>query len=315
MGNASKNKTNDLLDKERSASNNEYNPLKDESSRRSSENYNLNQGNTRGLTDRYTDLADSGGYDPDTISRIRAAGSGGGGHVDDLDESRWGTAIKGYEDFATGGGGIDKAGIRARSNSVIPSFYKNLQNEQSRRRLVNPYAPSFDAESAAMARQSGQQTQENVRNTELDIEDQVSKNKQWGISGLGGLQTNIAGLKQQGQIANAGFADSAASRKSSSEMAIAQMVADGKMRGLGGLQGIADTQNNNALAYSNQRYSGTGDNRGQNLDTITNRQNTTSPWGTVLGAVGQGAGAYFSGGSSIAAPGGMKKPKSFGMSA
>lgn len=293
MGKSTQSRTNELLDTQRGQVQNDYNGPLATSKKRSDTAYDSQQEMIPGLTNRYTNLADTGGMDPSEYSSYFNSMGGGGGAGDlGIDESKFGDALKGYQDFASSGGNVDAEGIRARSNSVIPSFYKNLQAEASRRRAVNPYGPSFDAESASMARQAGQQTQENVRNTELDINDQVNKNKQFGIQGLGSLQQAIQGMQQQGKISAANINESAAGRRQSGQLALLDARQQGRLAGLGGLQSLSNQKNQDAKDYSNQQYGGISDRNSGVTGTIANRQNTTPWWQTMLNAGAGAAGAY-----------------------
>lgn len=319
MGNSSQKKTNDLLDQQRQQQTANTQPIINTARDRSNTAYTDSQNRISGLTSGYQGLSDTGGLDPEEINRLRSTFGGGGGgssvasslsSTGGIDQSKFDSALAGYGDFASSGGGVDAAGIEAKSNRVIPSFYKNLQNEAERRRLVNPYSPSFDSESAAMARQAGQQTQENVRDTQTQIAEMVRQGREFGIKGLGDLNSTIQGLVQQGKIAggqqeisNAGIAESAAARRQSGEQFIAGQQQSGRLAGLGGLKDLYDSQNQNAAGYFGaQANANTGVN-GANLDAIRSRQNTTPWWQTVLNA---GAGAA---GSLLGGGGGLKLPK------
>lgn len=309
MGNSSQNRTNQLLDQQRRDTQQRYNPVNTENQRRSNTQYEDAQSQIPGLRSRYQGYADTGGIPDSEIDQFRSSfggGSSGGSSVANslasgggVDESRFGDTLKGYGEFASGGGGIDAAGIRARANSVIPSFYKNLESESSRRRLVNPYSPSFDAESAARSRQAGQQSVENVRNTELDISDKVNQNRLAGLGGLSNLQTNIADMIQRGkiaggqqQISNAGLAESAASRRQAGEESILTRRQQGRMAGLSGLENQYQTSNQNAGQYQDRVLSGTNAQTGSEINNIGSRQNTTPWWQTALNSATGAAGAY-----------------------
>lgn len=310
MGNSSQNRTNSLLDQQRKDSQSRYNPINAQNQSRSNQQYSDAQSQIPGLRGSYQNFADTGGIPDSEINQFRSSfgggGAGGGSSVANslasgggIDESKFGGALAGYQEFASGGGGVDAEGIRARSNRVIPSFYKNMTNEAERRKLVNPYAPSFDAEAASRARQAGQQTQENVRDTETGISELVSKNRQFGISGLGDLNSRIQGMVQQGkiaggsqQIANAGLAESAAARRQSGEEAILSSRERGRMAGLSGLESQYQTANQNAGQYQDRSLSGVNSQSGSEINNISSRQNTTPWWQTALNSATGAAGAY-----------------------
>jgi hypothetical protein len=309
MGNSSQNKTNNLLATQQRKSESRYTPYLDKTNTRGDAAYDDTQGRLKGLSDRFSNLADTGGFDPHSFDALRATFGGGGGggssvanelsDTGGIDESKFSSALAGYDEFAHGGG-LDIEGMRARGNSAVPAFYKNLENHLEQRKLVNPYAPTFDAESRALARQKGQETQKAIRDTELDIGDRVSANKQFGIKGLGDLNSAIQAMKQQGkiaggsqQISNAGLAESAAGRRQTGEMNILQMLQDGKLKGLGGLEGLFQTQNANSNGFAAQYQGGLEGLDQSQLGSIANRQNTVPWWQRVLGAASGPASAYF----------------------
>jgi len=174
-----------------------------------------------------------------------------------------------------------------------------MESEASRRRLVNPYSPSFDSEAASMARQAGQQTQENVRDTETGISELISKNRQFGISGLGDLNSRIQGMIQSGKIAggqqqlgNASLAEQAAGRRQSGEESILNRRQQGRMAGLSGLESQYQTANQNAGQYQDRTLSGANAQSGSEINNIGSRQNTTPWWQTALNSAAGGVGAY-----------------------
>src|SRR4051812_15192454 len=137
MGQSTQKKTNNLLDTQRGQVQQDYNQPINTARDRSAENYQSSQGMIPGLTDRYSKFADTGGFDPGEFDKYMGSAGGGGYSGGDLgvDESKFGDALKGYQDMASGGG-VDVNGIVARAESAIPSFYKNMQNEQTNRLRV-----------------------------------------------------------------------------------------------------------------------------------------------------------------------------------
>lgn len=306
-GSSTQRQTNNLLDQQRRSSGQDYDSYLGDSKKRLGGIRAQEDEGYSGMKSAFQGYMDTGGFNPGDFDRVRGSGgfSGGSSVADELsstggiDESAFGSALKGYGDFASSGGGIDSAGIRARSNSAIPGFYANLKNEASRRRMVNPYAPTFDAEGRAMARQAGQHTQENVRNTELDISDMITRNKQFGIAGLGNLNMGIQGMKQSGkiaggsqQIANAGLRGSDMDRNSRNEMQILDMVRSGKLAGLGGMEGLYNTKVGQGESESERWLAGIGGKHGNQMGAIANRQNIDPWWKQLLGAGVGIAGAY-----------------------
>jgi len=275
-------KDNQYLTGQRQQNANDFTGVGQDATNRSNTAYQGAQSQIPGLSQGYTNFSNNGGFDPGSFDRLRDTygtglgsygGSGGSSVADELtqtggiDQSKFDSALKGYSDFASSGGNVDAEGIRARANRAIPQFYQNLQNETDRRRLVNPYGPSNDASSAMMARQAGQQTQENIRDTELGISDLVNKNREFGISGLGDLNSRIQGMVQQGkeaggqqQISNAGIRQGdeqirqgALNRAFQGESGILDRTQAGKQFGLTGIRDLYQSQSDNAAGYNNQR--------------------------------------------------------------
>lgn len=329
MGSQAK-KQNDLLDSNRTLFNNQYNTQNKTSSDRSNTAYSQQQGARPGLDSAFQGYASTGGFDPgeydSALNDIAGtSGWGGGGYssgggstvADELtrtggiDASKFDSALKGYSDFASGGGGLDTNAMRQRANSVIPSFYKNLQNEAARRKMVNPYAPSYDASAASMSRDAAQQTQNNVRDTDLDISAQVAANRKFGIEGLGSLNTNIQGMTQAGKIAGggqqisnaglglqaAGLNEQAAARKQSGRLQLMGMKQSGKQYGTSGQAGLYSDDASQARGYGQDIYGGIGGNATSNLAYINARKDPSSWWKSLLksglgalGSLGGGAG-------------------------
>lgn len=330
MGSHAK-KTNSLLDQSRGRSNREFDEANETSRTRSNTAYADQRSGRDDVRGRFTGYADTGGLDPDEIDRYRSTfsgygdsgyggGGGGGSSVADelattggIDESVFGSALRGYENFASGGGGLDVDAMRQRANSVIPSFYKNLQNNLSRRKMINPYGPTYDAEGASLARQAGQQTQENIRDTELGISEQVAANRKFGIAGLGGLHTNIQGMKQQGkiaggsqQISNAGLGldaarlrESSAARRQQGEADILDRRERGRLTGLGGLVDMYGMDRDDARGYHQDRYGGMTNRAGIDSGYISGRQDPSAWWKDLtragLGGAASVASGYYGG--------------------
>lgn len=304
MGQSTQAKTNQLEDQQQRQAHNTFgNDSSQAQARGDSENAGA-KSRLPGLSTGYQGFADTGGYDPTGVRSTygSAYGGFGGSSVADslaagggVDESKFSDSLAGYKSLA-GGGGVDADAIRARANSVIPSFYKNLQNDAERRRMVNPYAPSFDAETAARSRQAGQDTQTNVRDTELGISDLITKNKVTGLAGLSGLETGIADLGLRGKIAggeqqlgNANLAadsarlnESRLGRLTSAESDIASRSQTGRLAGLEGLNSLYTTQNQNAQnEYNRQLQAHQGLNE-TTQNAISGRQNITPWWKSAL---------------------------------
>lgn len=333
---ASAKKTNDLLDKSRQTADAGYAAANSRNTSRSDTAYSQAQGDRQGLQDRFAGYADTGGIDPADADRLRSTfgsssaggygGSGGSSVANELastggiDESAFTSALKGYSDFAAGNG-IDSQAMLARANSVLPSFYKNLANNNARRQMVNPYGPSYDASTASMARQAGQQTQEAERDNELSVADAGAKYKEFGIQGLGNLNTSIQGMKQQGKIAGGsqqisngnlglGYAqlnESAAARRQSGEENLLGLKQSGKIQGLGGLSDMYNSDQAYGRGY-NQDATGTyGAQENAATNNINSRQDPSKWWKDLTKQALSATAGVFTGGASLAIQAAMKK--------
>lgn len=310
MGNSSQKQTNKLLDTQRDRIGSSYEPIGREFESRSRSAYDESRNLYPGLRDTFQRYLDTGGFNESEFDPLRrAAGGGGGGSsvaselakTGGIDSSVFSTALRGYEEFA-GGGGVDADSIRARSNRAIPQFYRNLQNEASRRRLVNPYAPTYNSEQRSLARQAGQQTQENIRDTELGISQLISDNRKFGITGSGNLNAAIQQMIQSGrisggnqEIANAELGDRAAARRLGVESDILGMKVRGRELGLGGLSDLYGANRDEAANYLDRYLATIGARNEGELATITGRREETPWWEKLISPIAGATGAYFGG--------------------
>jgi hypothetical protein len=155
-----------------------------------------------------------------------------------------------FEEFEKTGGYNDKqlADIRGRSNSVIPSFYNNLQDQLDRRRAVQGYSPGFDASTRQLTRQSAQQAADAARDTEMSIGDTVRTGRMDAakrISDNGMNMLSIATPAKEAAMKDAGnMSLNSADLTSKIQLAAAQgdvdaqkIIQSGKITGLGGMVG------------------------------------------------------------------------------
>lgn len=185
-------------------------------------------------------------------------------------------------DFEKTGGYDDKstANIRARSNSAIPSFYQNLQNDLSvQKKRSGSAGPGFGGTSFKLAREAAQGSAENARNTEVDIQDAIRSGRMDAAKTLASNNLNLAGLKSQNTLAGYNSA-------SGNDLSIQDLIS--KTR-LGAASGESQDANqkasisasssaaNAALSAANERFlmglkqSGQSEGLGGLLNTYTSR--------------------------------------------
>lgn len=228
----------------------------------------------------YKGLADdpNGGLDGSTLSGLRgniqsltdignsSIGAYNKENVDAANKAIGGLTgnVEGYQKFADTGGFDDasKANFRARSNSVIPSYYQNEQNNLStmaNRSSGNPYA--VNASRLSLARQGSQAASDAAQGTENNLSTMINSNK---LAGLGGVQSGLS--SQAGLNTNLAQGE-AASRlygltgTVNAGQQLSKLMSDNKLSGLAGLTGI-DLANlgakgqGNALKSNNLQYLG-----------------------------------------------------------
>lgn len=102
-----------------------------------------------------------------------------------------------FYEFEKTGGYDDKqlADIRGRSNSTVPAFYRNLEDQMQLNRVKSGGygGAAFDASSAKMARQGAQEAANQSRNTEIDLANAV---RQGRMSASQQLAANELGVIQ-----------------------------------------------------------------------------------------------------------------------
>lgn len=156
-----------------------------------------------------SEIGKSGGFSPEAVGLIkgdiaglRTIGQTGGVDADAINKAR-GYGV--FENMAnTGGYTPDEiSNIRQRSLSPISAQYgTDLQNIERSNALQGAASPNYAASIARLGRNRALATGDTVRNTELDIQDSVRKNKLEGAKAGSAaeipLQTLITGNKLAG---------------------------------------------------------------------------------------------------------------------
>lgn len=112
-----------------------------------------------------------------------------------------------FEEFANTGGYSpgDKANIRSRATSVIPSIYDNLNREVDRAGLVNGrMGPGSMALKAKLARQSAGDASRAALDAEVGIKDRVNEGRMFGATGIAGIEGQRAGIEANQSNLNMG---------------------------------------------------------------------------------------------------------------
>lgn len=110
-----------------------------------------------------------------------------------------------FDEFAKTGG-LDEAArgdLRNRASSTVGSFYAGLKDELDRSARSSGYGggPGFDAQSAKLARQGAQSTQQALLDAETDIIDRVTAGRQWGAGNVSQADQFLADLMSRNKIA------------------------------------------------------------------------------------------------------------------
>lgn len=246
------------------------------------------------LTNRYTEFANTGGWDPSRISGVegdisglRELGRTGGLDATAINRYRGGGV---YDEFAKTGGYSegDIANIRSRSNSAIPSFYASLKDELQRQNTVQGgYSPGYTYGLAKSGRDAYRAGAGQALDTEIGIKDKVNTGRQWGASGMtsseNALQTLRTGNMFRG-LEGAG----------NMTMGLQGSINSGKLAGLSGLEGLR-TNPGSEMAYMANllKTMGMSDSEAQNL--LQMRGVTRSIWNKLLKSGIVAASTYFGG--------------------
>jgi hypothetical protein len=141
-----------------------------------------------------------------------------------------------YEEFAKTGGysDADKANIRSRSNSTIPSVYAGINANADRYAQVQGGAgPGRSVMAGRLGRQAAESMAGNVRDTEIGIQDKVNQGRQWGTSGMSGSEMSLQGLLSKNKLQGLSDANSA-------EGSMMQSIMGGREWGTQGMNQMAE---------------------------------------------------------------------------
>lgn len=152
-------------------------------------------------------------------------GAGGGAASVDFNSiGDYANARNVYQRFADTGGLTDSdiSNLRYRATSTIPSFYENYKNTLARRANVQGgYSPGYDAQMAAIGRDSARQAYEASRDAEAGI---TTLRNQGQLQGAGGLM-NIGNAALGAATTNAQLQNDAMSRNAQLQAARASGLA------------------------------------------------------------------------------------------
>jgi len=112
-----------------------------------------------------------------------------------------------FDDMAATGGytNADMANVRSRGIAPISAFYGNLKNELDKKRAVQGgYGFGYDATSAKMARDNAIAGGNAARDTEIDLSQSIRGNKMQGASALSGAELGYTNALQSGKLAGLG---------------------------------------------------------------------------------------------------------------
>lgn len=174
---------------------------------------------------KFGEIADSGGYSPETrasilenVGGLKEIGGTGGYTQENIARSRGLGGFEqiqnegglspeaqfrmrgggGYDEFAATGG-IDsnqRANIKAKAISPIGSYATGTRDELSRRLAVQGgYGPGFDAANRALQRDTSRAIADTSLNAELGIQDRVNQGRMFGIGGMAGSEGNLQNLR------------------------------------------------------------------------------------------------------------------------
>jgi len=187
----------------------------------------------------YKDIARTGGVDAEGQARMRGSGV--------------------FDEFAKTGGysDLDRANIRSRATSGIPSMYGRMRDEAARASAVQGgYGPGRTAMAARMGRDQASAIADASLNAELGIMDKVNAGRQWGGSNIASSEGALQQLLSSNRLAGLGGASSteanmlnsiaqnrigASSAGGGNEIGMQGLIQKGKMFGTQGLEGMAES--------------------------------------------------------------------------
>lgn len=240
----------------------------------------------------YSGLAGNGGWsDANTgsvnedVSGLKSIGATGGWRDQDLGNVQGAInnlntvgGPQGYGNFALTGGFSpdDIRNFRARSNSVIPSYYAAQDQAIARNNAISGggNTAANTAARLSLSRQAAQQAGQQSINTEASLADQIRQGKLAGLAGQAGVYGNVA---QAGQ--NMG-----------------QSLASNKLYGLTGAGNLTTGMVNSQNQAKEAALAGMAALEKANLDAASGaRSGNLSAEGNILNTSNQGTEAALSG--------------------
>ena len=201
----------------------------------------------------YREFADTGGWDPnrrasmdENIRGLKDFGKTGGIDAEGMNRMRGGGV---YDEFAKTGGYSegDKANIRTRANSVIPSMFGSMRDQAQRQASVQGgYGPGQSALMSRLGRNQAGAAADTSLNAELGITSAVNKGRQWGAGSMSEAEQGLQSLKTGNQLQGMrGAADV--------ESGMVNDINRGRMAGIGGIGAQGENDRNAQMQASRSR--------------------------------------------------------------
>jgi hypothetical protein len=194
----------------------------------------------------YSELAQTGGYSPETLRSLQGnvdAYKRFASGVDITPEDR--ARMRGggvYDEYSRTGGWDDARtrDFRQRAGSVIPSFYDALKNELSRMNVAQGgYNPGYGAQTRALSRDASRQAEAARLAAEVELANSRDAGRRWGTEGMTASEKALQELLGNRFVQGMGGA-------TATEMGVADSVRQGRLAGAGGLNDTT-TQKQRAL--------------------------------------------------------------------
>ena len=208
------------------------------------------------------EIGASGGWSPEQIAAYEKDVAGMRGIASDEDIARRFRGGGVFDEFAKSGGysPADISNIRARATSVIPAYYDVARNEAARMGAVQGgYGPGQAALFARMGRDQARGAQDAAREAEFGISDRVREGRKWGASGMSSAENALQNMRMsaltgatsaEGNLRNSIAQNriGASSAGGSNETGMQSAIQRGKMFGIQGLEGMAESDAARAAA-------------------------------------------------------------------
>lgn len=245
---------------------------------------NRNDSSRTDLTNRYGNLADTGGWDPNDLSGVRGdiAGLNELGRTGGLDATAINRFRGGgvYDEFAKTGGYSegDISNIRSRSNSVIPSMYAGLKDELQRQNTAQGgYSPGYTYGLAKSGRDAYRAGAGQALDTEIGIKDKVNSGRQWGASGMTSSENALQTLRTGNMFRGLEGAGNLG-------IGLTNSINSGKNIGLGGLEHLRTTPGSE-MAYLSELLRTYGMDDSSIAQLISLQKQGGFNWGSLLGLI------------------------------